>query len=259
MEDYLRAEGVETVTRATPLELLAEAPMKRLKVHVPDGDRIFEAEAILMAVGRTPNTDGLGLTAIGVKLDAQGFIEVDEHLQTSVPGIYAAGDVTTHPKLVYLAAKSGSIAAANALGLLENGAPRSLDIRVLPEVVFTDPQVATVGLTEAEANSMGHEIQVTRLPLEHVPRALAARDTRGFIKLVVDRKTDRLLGAHMVGAEAGEVIQTAALAIQMGYAHGFKVSQLRDMFFPYLVQVEGLKLAAQTLTKDVKALSCCAG
>ncbi len=259
LREHLEREGLRVITNAQPLELLTEEPLKRLKVRTPDGEKVFEAERILMAVGRVANTEDLGLENIGVALDQEGFIRVDETLQTSVPGIYAAGDVTTHAKLVYLAAKSGNIAAANAFRLSGDETRKELDIRVLPEIVFTDPQVATVGLTEAEAESGGYAIQVTRLSLEHVPRALAARNTKGFIKLVVDAKTERLLGAHMVGAEAGEVIQTAALAIHMGYAHGFKVSQLKEMFFPYLVQVEGLKLAVQTLSRDVKSLSCCAG
>lgn len=256
---FMREEGIEVITEATPLELSSDAPVKKLKVRVKAEEKVIEAEEILMAVGRTPNTQDMGLEDLGVKTDADGFIVVDASLQTSVDGIYAAGDVTTYTKLVYLAAKAGSLAASNALDLAGDGLRQELDIRVLPDVIFTDPQVATVGLTEAAAASMGYEVQVANLPLAYVPRAKAARNTKGFIKLVADKKTDRLLGAHIVGADAGEVIQTAAMAIQMGYLYGFKLEQLRDMFFPYLVQVEGLKLAAQSLTKDIKTLSCCAG
>ena len=102
-------------------------------------------------------------------------------------------------------------------------------------------------------------MKISNLPLEYVPRALAARNTRGFIKLVADRETDRLLGAHVLAAEGGEIIQTAALAIKMGREHGFTVTELRNLLFPYLTQVEGIKLAAQTFEKDVAKLSCCAG
>jgi mercuric reductase len=134
-----------------------------------------------------------------------------------------------------------------------------LDLTALPDVIFTDPQVASVGPTAEQARTRGYDVKTTTLPLAYVPRALAARDTRGLIKLVADRNSDRLLGAHVLAAEAGEVIQTAALAIRMGLRYGFTVSDLREMLFPYLVQVEGLKLAAQTFEKDVAQLSCCAG
>jgi mercuric reductase len=208
-----------------------------------------------MATGRTPNTSALGLDDAGIATDAQGFIVVDDFMQTSQPGIYAAGDVTNRPKLVYVAAAAGGIAAENAL----EGNRKRLNLTVLPDVIFTDPQVATVGLTEAQATADGYAVKTTTLPLHYVPRALAARDTRGLIKLVAEQGTDRLLGAHVLAAEGGEVIQTAALAVHAGLRYGFTVSDLRGMLFPYLTQVEGLKLAAQTFEKDVAQLSCCAG
>jgi mercuric reductase len=172
-------------------------------------------------------------------------------MQTSHPRIYAAGDVTNRPKLVYVAAAAGGIAAENAL----NGNGRQLDLRVLPDVIFTDPQVATVGLTEAQARASKYEVKVTTLPLAYVPRALAARDTRGMIKLVADKVTGQLLGGHILAAEGGEVVQAAALAIKFGAT----IDDLTSTLFPYLTQVEGLKLAAQTFDKDVSKLSCCAG
>ena len=125
----------------------------------------------------------------------------------------------------------------------------------MPAVVFTDPQVASVGLTEAAANEAGHETRISVLPLEHVPRALAARDTRGLIKLVAEAQTGRLLGAHILAPEGADSIQAAALAIKQGLTY----QDMADMIFPYLTTVEGLKLAAQTFDKDVAALSCCAG
>lgn len=252
---YFEEEGIEVVTGATPRALREEDGQKVIVAEVRGETREFRAEEVLMAVGRTPNTDSMGLEAAGVELDGGGFIVVDEYLQTSNPKVYAAGDVTTMPKFVYVAAAAGGIAADNAL----NGNQQALDLSVLPQVIFTDPQVATVGLTEARAKAEGYDVKVANLPLEHVPRALAARDTRGFVKLVADRKSDRLLGAHILAAEAGEVVQTAALAVAFGLRYGFKVQDLRQMLFPYLVQVEGLRLAAQTFDKDVAQLSCCAG
>ena len=124
-----------------------------------------------------------------------------------------------------------------------------------PGVVFTDPQIATVGLDESAARQSGFRVDTRTLTLENVPRALANFDTRGFIKLVADAETGRLLGVQAVASQAGELIQTAALAIRTHMT----VHDLASQFFPYLTMVEGLKLAAQTFTKDIKQLSCCAG
>lgn len=255
LEAYLREEGLAVHTGFTPLAIREEDGEKVVTGLLNGVDQEFRAQEVLMATGRTPNTQNMGLTEAGIALDADGFIEVDDHMQTSRPHIYAAGDVTNRPKLVYVAAAAGGIAAENAL----NGNSRQLDLAVLPEVIFTDPQVASVGLTEAQAVASGYTVKTTNLPLAYVPRALAARDTRGLVKLVAEQGSDRLLGAHVLGAEAGEVIQTAALAVSAGLRYGFTVADLRSMLFPYLTQVEGLKLAAQTFEKDVTQLSCCAG
>lgn len=255
LAEHLREEGIHIETNVATESIREESGQKVIAATVRGESSEFRAEQVLMALGRTPNTKGMGLEAAGVDLDKYGFIVVDEHLQTSNPKIYAAGDVTTLPKFVYVAAAAGGTAAENAF----NGNSKKFDLSVLPDVIFTSPQIATVGLTEAQAKREGYEVKTSMLPLEYVPRALAARDTRGFIRLVADRKTNRLLGAHVLAAEAGEVIQTAALAVKMGKEHGFTVQDLRDMLFPYLVQVEGIKLAAQTFEKDVAQLSCCAG
>ena len=253
--DYLRQEGLTVHTGVKPLAIRQEADEKVVTADMDGQRREFRAEQVLMAVGRTPRTADMGLAEVGVELDAGGFIVVNDFMQTSNPRIYATGDATQHPKLVYVAAAGGGIAAANAL----EGNNKQLDLTVLPDVIFTDPQVATVGLTEEQARARGYDVKTTILPLAYVPRALAARDTRGLIKLVAETGTDRLLGAHVLAAAAGEVIQTAALAIHMGLRYGFSVSDLREQLFPYLTQVEGLKLAAQTFEKDVAQLSCCAG
>jgi len=150
-----------------------------------------------------------------------------------------------------MAAHGAKIAALNAL----NGDNRRYDDSAIPEVVFTDPQAASVGLTEAEARSAGHDVVTSLLDLGNVPRALAARDIRGLIKLVAEKETKRLLGAHILAPEGADSIQTATLAIKQGLTY----EDLGDMIFPYLTTVEGLKLAAQTFDKDVSKLSCCAG
>ncbi len=206
-------------------------------------------DALLIATGRAPNVEALNLDGIGIRTGQGGVIEVDEHLQTSVPHIYAAGDCTDQPQFVYVAAAGGSRAAKNMLG-----GNATLDLRSMPAVVFTDPQIATVGLSEAQAHLQGIETDSRTLTLDNVPRALVNFDTRGFIKIVAAAGTGRILGVQAVAAEAGELIQAAALAIH----HNMTVDELAGQLFPYLTMVEGLKLAAQTFSRDVKQLSCCA-
>lgn len=214
-----------------------------------DGDTI-DAEQLLIATGRRPNTDDLGLDATGVQTDLTGAILIDDHMRTSVGHIYAAGDCSTMPQLVYVAAAAGTRAAINM-----TGGDATLDLSIVPAVVFTDPSVATVGLDEAQAQAAGIETITRRLDLENVPRALANFDTSGFVKLVAEAGSQRLIGAQILAHNAGEMIQTAAIAIRYRMA----VQDLGNMLFPYLVMTEGLKLAAQTFTKDVSQLSCCAG
>jgi len=209
----------------------------------------LKGDALLIATGRAPNVEALNLDGIGVKTGKGGVIEVNEHLQTSVPHIYAAGDCTDQPQFVYVAAAAGSRAAKNMAG-----GDVTLDLRSMPTVVFTDPQVATVGLSEAEARSKGIETDSRVLTLDNVPRALVNFDTRGFIKIVTEAGSGKLLGVQAVAAEAGELIQAAALAIH----NNMTAADLADQLFPYLTMVEGLKLCAQTFFKDVKQLSCCA-
>jgi mercuric reductase len=212
---------------------------------------VLEAERILIATGRSPNVEQLGLAEAGVRQAKNGAIEVDDRLRTSRAGTYAAGDVTGRDQFVYLAAYGAKLAARNAL----NSDSLVYDNSAMPGVVFTDPQVATVGLTEAQAKAAGHQAATSVLSLDNVPRALAARDTRGLIKLVADAKTRKLLGAHVLAPEGADSIQTAALAIKAGMT----VEQLGETIFPYLTTVEGLKLAALAFSKDVHRLSCCAG
>lgn len=207
-------------------------------------------DQLLIATGRAPNTAELSLHRAGVVADAHGAILVDEFLRTSNPRIFAAGDCTANPQYVYVAAAAGTRAAANMMG-----ESQMLDLSVVPGVVFTDPQIATVGLDESAALENGYDAEARTLALDNVPRAVANFDTRGFIKLIAERVSGRLLGVQAVASQAGELIQTAALAIRAQMT----VHELASQLFPYLTMVEGLKLTAQTFSKDVKQLSCCAG
>ena len=210
----------------------------------------LHADQLLVATGRSHNTAGLNLPAAGVASNAQGAIQIDAAMRTTAAHIFAAGDCTDQPQFVYVAAAAGTRAAINM-----TGGNAQLDLTAMPAVVFTDPAIATVGLTEAQAQTHGLQVQSRTLSLDNVPRALVNFETQGFIKLVAEAGSGRLLGAQVVAAEAGEIIQSAALAIKAKMT----VQDLADQLFPYLTMVEGLKLCAQTFFKDVKQLSCCAG
>ncbi len=210
----------------------------------------LRAHKLLVATGRQPNTSGLGLEAVGIRCKPNGGVLVDEYLQTNVPGIFAAGDVLGEHMLVYTAAYEGKLAAENAI----RGPQQVRDYTALPWVLFTDPQVAGVGVDEVMAPAQGIPAERVVLPLTEVPRALAARDTRGFIQLVRNTHTDQLIGGQVVAAEAGEIIMEIALAVR----YGLTTAQLADSFHPYLTLSEGIKLAALAFRKDVSQLSCCA-
>lgn len=249
---YLAEEGI-TIIGGVAYESAhaTEAGEVAIKIIRHGRPETLRADRLLVATGRTPNTEDLGLAAAGVAQAPSGAIIVDDRLRTSKPRVYAAGDVTGRDQFVYMAAYGAKLAAKNAL----NGDSLRYDNTAMPAVVFTDPQVASVGLTEALARAAGHQVRTTVLTLDNLPRALAARDTRGLIKLVADGATRKLLGAHILAPEGADSIQTAALALRARLT----IDELAETIFPYLTTVEGLKLAAQTFDRDVALLSCCAG
>ncbi|EJB4401304.1 mercury(II) reductase [Escherichia coli] len=258
-EDPAIGEAVTAAFRMEGIEVREHTQASQVAYINGEGDGEFvlttahgelRADKLLVATGRAPNTRKLALDATGVTLTPQGAIVIDPGMRTSVEHIYAAGDCTDQPQFVYVAAAAGNRAAINM-----TGGDAALNLTAMPAVVFTDPQVATVGYSEAEAHHDGIKTDSRTLTLDNVPRALANFDTRGFIKLVVEEGSGRLIGVQAVAPEAGELIQTAALAIR----NRMTVQELADQLFPYLTMVEGLKLAAQTFNKDVKQLSCCAG
>ncbi len=254
-EDPAIGEAITAAFRAEGITVLEHTQTSNV-VH-QDGEFVLttghsevRADKLLVATGRTPNTRSLALDMAGVAVNAQGAIVIDKGMRTSATHIYAAGDCTDQPQFVYVAAAAGTRAAINM-----TGGDAAINLTAMPAVVFTDPQVATVGYSEAEAHHDGIEADSRLLTLDNVPRALANFDTRGFIKLVIEEGSGRLIGVQAVAPEAGELIQTAVLAIR----NRMTVQELADQLFPYLTMVEGLKLAAQTFSKDVKQLSCCAG
>ena len=246
MTAAFRAEGIEVLenTQASQVSYANDA----FVLTTTGGD--VRADKLLVATGRVHNTRGLALDRAGVHVNPQGAIVIDKAMRSNQSHIYAAGDCTDQPQFVYVAAAAGTRAGINM-----TGGDATLDLTAMPAVVFTDPQVATVGLTEAEAHTQNIETDSRTLTLDNVPRALVNFETRGFIKIVIEAGTGRLIGVQAVAPEAGELIQTAAVAIRARMT----VQELADQLFPYLTMVEGLKLCAQTFFKDVKQLSCCAG
>lgn len=244
-------EGIRVLDRLSYERFERSGDAITLHASHNGGALMIKADKLLLATGRVPNTSSLALDIAGIKTNAKGGIVIDPQMRSSRDGVYATGDVTGIDQFVYMAAYGAKLAAKNAM----NGNALSYDNSIMPAVVFSDPQVASVGLTEAQAKMAGHEVVTSVLGLEHVPRALAARDTRGLIKLVADKVSKKLLGAHIIAPEGADSIQTAAMALRMGMTY----DDLGAMIFPYLTTVEGLKLAAQTFEKDVAKLSCCAG
>lgn len=246
----LEEEGLEIVTGVQVGRVERGNARVVLHASVSGRERKFAADRLMAATGRRASTRGLGLDAAGVELDPKGFVRVDSGMRTSNPHVFAAGDVTGGPGFVYVAAAAGRVAADNAVG----GGERTLDLRAVPRVTFTSPQVVAVGLGPAEARAQGLEIEVSRLGLEHVPRALVEHRTGGWIQVVAERESGRIVGVQAVGSSAAELLGEATLVVRLGLT----IEQVTETLHPYLTWVEGLKLAVQAFRMDVSKLSCCA-
>lgn len=252
----LEEEGIRIVTGASVRlvkqdgggDILAVAEVEKVR-------REFRAEKLLVATGRRPNTDAIGIEKAGVLLDASGAIQVDEYLRTNVPHIFAAGDVIGREQRSQMAtpvgSQDGGIVAHNAFS---DEKQRSVNHRVIPRAIFTDPQIAVVGMTEKEAQAAGHTCWCNTVPMTLVPRAGAIRDTHGLIKMVADWNTNEVLGVSMVGNSAAEVIHEAAMALRFrATLHDFI-----DQLHVYPTMAEALKIVAISRYKDPAKLSCCA-
>jgi mercuric reductase len=254
LTDILREEGIQIVTRAQVEQVAGDASGVQVHAQVREQPQVFRAARLLLATGRRPNTTNLGLERAGVRLDERGAVMVDARLRTTASHIWAAGDVIGRGAESQMAtpvgAHDGGIVAENALA----GASRTVDHTVIPRAIFTDPQVAVVGLTDREANARGFVCQCNTIPLSVVPRAGAIRDTRGVIKMVLERPTRRVLGVSMLGVNASEVIHEAAMALRFGAT----ADDFIELLHVYPTMAEALKLAALSFTKDVSRLSCCA-
>jgi mercuric reductase len=245
-------EGIRVVRRAAVTSVRTDPGTAEIIVTatVAGGQEEFRASKLLVATGRRAVTDGLNLDGVGVKTGDGGEILVQNTLASSNPRIWAAGDVTGHREFVYVAASHGTLAVENAF----NNAGREVDYRHLPRVTFTSPALAAVGMTDKEARDAGIRCECRVLPLEYVPRALVNRDTRGFIKIVADNNTGRIVGITAVGKEAGDLAAAGVYILEAGMT----VEQVANLWSPYLTMAEGIKIAAQSFTTDVSKLSCCA-
>lgn len=252
MTEVFADEGITVVTGAQVISVRRNEDTGEVVATVlgAGAPREFRATHLLVATGRRPVTDGLGLDTVGVKVGDRGEVVVDEFLRSSNERIWAAGDVTGHPQFVYVAGAHGSVVVGNAF----TGAGRALDYTHLPRVTFTTPNIAAAGMTDEQAVAAGIRCDCRVLPLEYVPRALVNRDTRGFVKVVAVADTGRIVGVTAVAQAAGEL---AAAAVYILNAQ-MTVAQVANLWCPYLTMTEGIKIACQSFTTDVSKLSCCA-
>ncbi|RME05582.1 MAG: dihydrolipoyl dehydrogenase [Deltaproteobacteria bacterium] len=206
----LKRSKVKTFLGARAVGFERTAGGARVRIEHEGKEIELETEKILVTVGRRPNTESLGLEAAGVQRDEKGFIPVDERRATNVPGIYAIGDVAGQPMLAHKASKEGEVAAE-----VIAGRPSAYDVRTVPAVIFTDPEIATAGLTEPEARAAGYDVITGRFNFAANGRAMTNLETDGFVKVVAQRDTKDILGISIVGPEASDLISEAALAVEM--------------------------------------------
>jgi dihydrolipoamide dehydrogenase len=208
----------------------------QVRAILEDGtEAMFPASKVLVSVGRRPNSDKIGLDRAGVKTNPQGWIQTDKHMETNVPGIYSIGDVNGPPLFAHKASKEGIVAAESIAGMKSEA-----DFRAIPWAIFTDPEIASAGLTESQARDKGYDPIIGKFPFTALGRALLAGETEGFVKVVADKSSELVLGIHIVGPEASDLISEAALAIEMG-------ATLRDIeltIHPHPTLPEGIMEAA---------------
>jgi len=229
----LRDDGVTVLTSASPVSAAPDDGGRlRLTVLTEDGERQLDGSHLLSAVGRTPNTDALNPAAAGIRLDDAGFIEVDQYLQTSAPGVYAMGDIKGGPAFTHLSHDDYRILRANLIRQQK----RTTVGRIVPYTVFIDPQLGRAGLTEREAAAQGLAVRVAKLPMSAVVRAIETGETRGFMKVVVDRSSGRILGCAVLGPEGGEIMTI----IQVAMLGGLPYTAMADAIFTHPLLAEGL-------------------
>ena len=250
LRKILEDEGIEIITGALVEEVREENGIIEVFANKKGDVFSLKGSDLLVATGRVPNTEGIGLEEVGVATNKRGFIEVNDYLQTSVAEIYSAGDCAGRMMLVTVSAMEGSIAAENAL----LGNRRKTDYLSVPHAVFTDPELASVGYTETKARERNLEIETRVLEFSKVPRAILSGRTEGIVKIVAEEGSGRILGVHVLGDHGGEIIHKAVPLIK----YSLTVNDLIEMIDVYPTLSESVKLCAQSFKKDVSKLSCCA-
>jgi pyruvate/2-oxoglutarate dehydrogenase complex dihydrolipoamide dehydrogenase (E3) component len=244
LAEILRNDGIE-VTLGASVERITRSAYDNVISLQGTGPEGFFGEAgshLLVATGRTPNTEALDLHRAGVKVDERGYIEVNERLETNVPHIWALGDVTGGPAFTHIAYDDYRIVEANLLG----GGGRTVNDRLSPYTLFTDPELGRVGMSERQAREAGRDIRVAKLPMSSVARAIERSETRGFMKAIVDAKTDRILGCAVLGADGGEVMSVLQTAM-MG---DLPYTAIRDGVFAHPTLAESLNNLFLALNED---------
>ncbi|MCL5111764.1 MAG: mercury(II) reductase [Candidatus Marsarchaeota archaeon] len=247
---YLKGSGVDIVTDATLVEIDSRNGLKSITAKVKETEAVFDAEEILFATGRTANVEKLNLNAAGIQLNERHFIKVDKTLKTTAGSIYAAGDVTGEPMLETLAAKEGNTATSN---IFEN-ANKIINMNEVPSAIFTYPEAAMVGMTEEQVIKGRIKCNCSPLEFKFVAKAAIIGDARGLAKIVIDNKTKKILGVHILAPHAADLIHEGVLAVKFGLT----IDDIIDTVHVFPTLSEGLKLAALAFYEDVSKLSCCA-
>lgn len=251
LHNYLAEEGIEIVTGVNVHEVWQKNGSKVVRASIDKEEKVFEAEQLLMATGRRPNTADLHLENAGVKIRDNGAIVVNSEMRTSALHIWAGGDVMGEPMLETLAAKAGATAAENAL----TGSHRKIDLFSVPSAIFTSPQVASVGMTEEQMMKKYGYCSCRTLAMKEVPKALTVNDTKGLIKMAVDpKKNNRIVGVHILASIAADMIHEAVMALKYRLA----IDDIIDTVHVFPTMSEAIKLVATSFKQDVSKLSCCA-
>jgi mercuric reductase len=250
LEQIFLEEGISVLKEAEAIRVDARGDQKVVAIRSPAGERTFEFDHILVATGKTPNSESLKLGRAGVEVNARRAVVTTPTYQTSAPHIYATGDVTNLPRrLETTAGREGSFAAENAL----RGTSKAIDYTTVPWTVFTDPQLAGIGLLDSEVAAQGLSCTCNTISFDHVAKAHILGDTRGISKMIADRKTGRIVGVHILGSNAGETINQAELILK----NKMTIEQILGTLPVFPTLSESLKINALSLVTDVSKLSCC--
>jgi mercuric reductase len=251
LTQYLRGIGVRIYTSAVVKQISKKGREdKAIRFSVKGVSKEAVCEHVLFATGRRPNTEHLHLEKAGVKTDEKGFVVVNDEMQTSVPNVWAAGDVTGEPMLETIAAKEGAVAVHNAFNDKD---AKKISFDEVPSAVFTYPEIGRVGLTKAEAERRGIKCGCSVLSMELVPKAHVIKDTRGLVKMVINDKTKQVLGVHILAPHAADLIHEGVLAVK----NKLTIDDIIDTVHVFPTLSESIKLAAQSFYVDIGKMSCC--